>query len=186
MNSIAGDNRINALEAAAGLTISGTAEPDAGVAVSVSSLESTLSKTSTSDGTWSVALSSAETSGFQDGSVKVKATATDRAGNAKVVSRSVSKDTQIARPTISVIASDDVISAAEAQTTVAVSGTSEPRSKLTLQFGPIARITTATSTGSWLIGLTAANLSTVPPGQLQARVTAVDVAGMPLLRRPEP
>ena len=80
------DNYVNAAEKAAGTTISGTAEANSTVKVTVGEI-SHEARTG-ADGKWSVAFAGAELPAA-DGSYVVSATATDAAGNASVPSAGV-------------------------------------------------------------------------------------------------
>lgn len=89
IGTVAGDDRVNAQERAAGITISGTAE--AGSTVSVTLGATTRTATATG-GAWSVDFSTAQIPG--DGTVNVRATARDAAGNTSVeTTRSIVIDT---------------------------------------------------------------------------------------------
>ncbi|HMO06383.1 MAG TPA: Ig-like domain-containing protein [Paracoccaceae bacterium] len=88
---IGGDGILNAAEVAAGLPITGIAEPGATVSVRLSS-GAVRTTTSASDGTWSVAFGAAD---LPRGEVSVKATvtATDRAGNVATLAETFAVDT---------------------------------------------------------------------------------------------
>jgi len=74
---VAVDDRVNAAEKSAGVTVSGTAE--AGSQVTVTWGSTTKTVTATGGGTWSASFASGEIPA--DGSTTIKATATDAAGN---------------------------------------------------------------------------------------------------------
>ena len=90
---VAGDNIVNKAEAAAGVTISGTAAAGIGGAAvngqtatitivdSTNTVKDTLT-TTVSGGAWSVNLSAAQAQGLADGSYTIKANVSDAAGNA--------------------------------------------------------------------------------------------------------
>lgn len=80
------DNYVNAAEKAAGTTISGTAEANSTVKVTVGEISHEAK--AGADGKWSVAFAGAELPAA-DGSYVVSATATDAAGNASVPSAGV-------------------------------------------------------------------------------------------------
>jgi len=100
INTIAGDNRINAKEAQAGIAISGTAVAGATVHVSFASLNKTA--TANASGRWRARLSAAELRTVADGRIHVSAYQTDASGHmSNVRTVSVWKDTvPPAKPTV--------------------------------------------------------------------------------------
>lgn len=90
VNTVAGDDRVNALEKANGITITGTAE--AGSTVSVTLGTSTRTAVASTGGAWSVDFAAAQIPA--DGAVSVLATARDGAGNVSAqTSRAIVIDT---------------------------------------------------------------------------------------------
>jgi hypothetical protein len=177
IDPIAGDNRINRTESQSVLSIKGVAEVGSAMLVRVEASNRTIQRSFTSAGSWQVSLSPSEIGSLADGQLVMKARATDIAGNARTVSRPVSKDTLIALPTINPIAGDDVISRAEQAATVTVRGTAEKDSTVTFTFGGLTRKVTASSTGQWSVVLTKAAIGSLRVGTLQARAIATDKAG---------
>ncbi|QOV22627.1 beta strand repeat-containing protein, partial [Anabaenopsis elenkinii] len=100
INTVAEDNIIDAQEAQAGLTITGTGEPGATVTLVFDS-GTTLTGGNTvvvnPDGTWSVAVVAADVEAFGEGGERITATQTDAAGN---VSPSATQDITVVVDTI--------------------------------------------------------------------------------------
>src|SRR5690606_19842405 len=126
---IAGDNAVNADEAADGVVVSGTAESGSSVAVTWDGV--TRSATATG-GSWSITFPSTDfgpaANQINDGSHTISAIATDPAGNVSTAgTRTVSVDTAApAAPEIDQpIAGDNAVNADEAADGVVVSGTAE-------------------------------------------------------------
>ncbi|MCM4344373.1 Ig-like domain-containing protein, partial [Escherichia coli] len=81
INTIASDNIINASEAAAGVTVSGTSTAQTGQTLTVTLNNNTYQTTVLADGTWSVNVPAADLSGLTASSYTVTATVSDKAGN---------------------------------------------------------------------------------------------------------
>ena len=128
---VATDDKVNAAEKAAGVTVSGTAE--AGVSVLV--IWGAFSKTVTATGgTWSTSFGSGEVPADASNTT-ISAVAADAAGNVNAVNATkiITVDTVAPTPpVIDVVATDNVIDAAERTATVTVTGTNEAGSTVTL------------------------------------------------------
>lgn len=80
IDTVAGDDRINAAEDNSSVTVSGSTSAEDGQTVTVD--VSGVSKSATvSGGSWSISLSSAEVQGLSEGTVSITADADDQAGN---------------------------------------------------------------------------------------------------------
>ena len=174
---IAGDNLINAQETEAGITVSGTAEDGALVALTVTSGSLVISKETTASGAWAIQLSPAELGSLPDGKIKFKARAWDVAGNFRTASRTVTKDTVIAKPSVDPITGDDVITPEERQATIYVTGLSEPGGKVTFVLEGFTKTVGVKSTGVWSVPIAKSISASLPIGVLTAKVSAIDKAG---------
>ncbi|MFZ1470072.1 MAG: Ig-like domain-containing protein [Paracoccaceae bacterium] len=90
--AIAGDGTINATEAAAGVTMTGTVEPNSAVLVRLSNGQE-ISTNSGTSGTWSVTFADGQLP-HGTGTASVAITATDPAGNVKTISETFAFDTE--------------------------------------------------------------------------------------------
>ncbi|CUH53428.1 Ig-like domain-containing protein [Shimia marina] len=173
-NQLGGDNIANAAEHAAGVTLTGTAEPGASVAVTLEGITRTV--TAAANGTWSASYTAAELpQGTYNSTVSV--TATDAAGNSTSTSGNISVDTEIsATYDAGQVGGDDIASATEVANGFTLTGTAEPGSSVVVQLGNASRTITAAANGSWSATFTAAD---VPQGEYDAAVTvtATDTAG---------
>lgn len=145
--SVAGDNVVNAAEAAGGITLTGTAQ--AGSTVSVAWNGTTLPATVAANGSWSVVFpASAVTAGTYSSTATV--TATDAAGNSASASRTIAVDTQMS---VAVDASqsgtDNTISGGERVAGVALTGTAEAGATVAVTFEGVTKTVTAGSNGVW-------------------------------------
>ena len=152
--AVAGDNVVNAAEAAAGVAVSGTAEAGSTVAVTWGS----TTKTATADGAgaWSVDFATGEVPA--DGDTTISATATDAAGNASTAgSRPVTIDATAPGAPTAVAGVDG-----------SVSGVAEAGSTVTMG--------AATATADATTGAYAFAAGTLASGET-ASVTATDASG---------
>ena len=175
INPVAIDNVINASEKGAGIVVTGTAE--AGSAVAVTWGAASKSATATG-GVWSVTFASGEVPADNVAST-ISATVTDTAGNAGVAAtRTVLIDSTGPSATITTVAGDNAINAAEATTGVTVTGTTEANAKVALSVGAgNIRSLTANGSGAWSYQLTAADIKAMGQGSETLSVTATDAAG---------
>ncbi|WP_447439865.1 Ig-like domain-containing protein, partial [Enterobacter cloacae] len=80
INTLATDDILNAAEAQADLTVSGTSTAEAGQTVTVSLNGQDYTATVGSDGNWTLNVPAADLAGLADGSVTVTASVSDKAG----------------------------------------------------------------------------------------------------------
>ena len=172
---IEGDNVINASEASDGVWITGTATPGETVTVTLAGVSHTV--TSTSGGTYAAFFAASEiVSGEYDSTVT--ATLTDGAGNATTVQSAVEIDTYVSNFAETGIqgGADGIVNAAEAASGVALSGTVEVGSTVTLSFQGQNYTAAVDAAGNWSATLPA---SALPSGEGAANVviSATDPAG---------
>ena len=170
---VAGDDKVNAAEKAAGVTVSGTAEPGASVLVIWGITSKTVTAT---DGTWSTDFSNGQVPA--DASTSISAVATDAAGNVNAVNATkiIPVDTVTpAPPVIDTVATDNVIDATERTATVTVTGTKEAGSTVTLN----GQATTVVDGTHWRYVLDAAAIDAFGQGPETLTAMATDAAGNP-------
>lgn len=154
IGAVAGDNVVNAAEAAAGVEVSGAAEAGSTVAVTWGS--TTKTATADSSGNWSVSFAQAELPAHGD-TAGISATATDTAGNtSSVATHPVSIDTEAPELQTPNVAPNGI-----------VSGTAEPGSTVTMDD---QTETADASTGAYQFATPLASGAT-------ASVVATDAAG---------
>lgn len=170
---VAGDNTVNATEAAGGVVLTGVAQ--AGATVNVAWNGTTLPATVGLDGKWSVTFPNSAITGGTYSSVAT-VTATDAAGNTASATRSINVDTQTSVHIGDTQATDNVISGSEARSGVALTGTAEAGATVVVTMEGVSHTVTAGSNGSWTANFAASEirsgsyLSTVS-------VTSTDLAG---------
>ena len=156
--SVAGDNIVNAAEAAAGVVLSGTGEAGSLLAIrwGNKTFNTTVAAGSgAGPGTWQLTVAAADVPG--NGNQPVTVTASDAAGNsAAATTQAVSVITGLpSAPTVNTIAGDNRINAIEALSPITVTGTADAGSTVTLNWTglPNSRIdtTTAAANGTWSV-----------------------------------
>ncbi|MEP3054736.1 Ig-like domain-containing protein [Ascidiaceihabitans sp.] len=147
-SAVGGDGTVNGVEAAGGITLTGSAQ--AGSTVSVTFGSTTLAATVASDGSWTVDFpASAVASGEYDATVT--AVATDANGNSATTTGTVQVDTFVNafNYTSTAGGADGVINQAEAQSGLVVTGQAEPGSTVSVVLGGVTTTATVAANGSW-------------------------------------
>ncbi|WP_423778201.1 Ig-like domain-containing protein [Enterobacter roggenkampii] len=180
INTISGDNMLNAAEAAQDLTLSGTSTAEAGQTVTVTFNGNQYTAQVQADGSWTLDVPAADLAGITDGSVAVTATVSDKAGNPASAGSSVLVDTTVPQISFNIVAGDDIVNIAEHGQALIVSG------KVTgAQAGDVITVTlngkdyTAMldASGSWSVGVPAADVGALVNGDQTISATLTDKAG---------
>ncbi|WP_312400180.1 Ig-like domain-containing protein, partial [Enterobacter chengduensis] len=180
INTISGDNMLNAAEAAQDLTLSGTSTAEPGQTVTVTFNGNQYTAQVQADGTWTLDVPAADMAGITDGSAAVTASVSDKAGNPASAGSSVLVDTTVPQITFNIVAGDDVVNIAEHGQALIVSG------KVTgAQAGDVITVTlngkdyTAMldASGSWSVGVPAADVGALANGNQTISATLTDKAG---------
>ena len=171
------DGVVNAVEAQAGLTVTGTGEPGMSVAVALGGV--TVPAQVAADGSW--------TASFAPGQLPVgtrvetlTATATDAAGNTATASQSINLDTDPNTVTINTasVEGDGTVNGAEAQVGIDITGSATPGATVIVGFAGMSQSVLADGTGNWAAVFDGTGLA---PGAYDMPVTAssTDAAGNP-------
>ena len=174
---IAGDNIVNAVEAAGAITMTGTSAP--GSTISVSWANSTLPAATDAAGNWTVTFPAGTAAGGTYPTTAI-VTATDGAGNISTDRRDILVDTQIAVDIDAVQVGDNQISGQERMDGFRLTGTGEPGAVLSVSVatpaGTVTHPATVGSDGKWAINYAPGEL---PSGTYTSTVTvsARDAAG---------
>ncbi len=175
INLVAGDDFINAAEQTG--VITGRAEPGATVALTLGA-GNVRSVVADSNGDWQYTLVAADITAMGQGPETLSATATDAAGNDSApTNRAITVDTAPPlAPVIDPVATDNVVNAAEAGSTI--TGSAEPYATVELTLGAgNTRNVTADSSGAWQYPLIASDIAAMGEGGETISARAVDAAG---------
>ena len=174
------DTEIDAAEAAAGVTFTGTGREETEITVAFG--DETATTTVDAGGDWSVTFAAEDLPA--DGAHEVSVTATTEVETAEGTPTEVTSAAQTAQvtldatvpdaPVIATVAGDDVIDATEADS-LTISGTAEAGATVTVSGDGIADLTaTAGADGAWTV---TADLSGASDGALTLSATAADSVG---------
>jgi hypothetical protein len=191
---IAGDNTVNAGEAAAGFAITGTTlgvENGRIATITIVDGAQTTIDTYTTNVTanaWSINVTTAQAAALSDGIYTVRANVSDAAGNPAIpATQALTVDK--AAPTIAValIAGDNTVNLGEATTGFAISGTTagvEDGQTATVTIVDSANAVTATFTtavtgNAWSATVTPAQAQALADGTYTVQANVTDIAGNP-------
>ncbi|RSB30818.1 Ig-like domain-containing protein [Enterobacter cloacae] len=184
INTVAGDNVINAAEVAAGQTISGTvANAEAGNTVTVTIGGNSYTATVQSDLSWSVNVPSDVLTALGNGSLSVTATVTNGHGNTGSGARDITIDANLPGLRVDTVGGDDVINTIEHNQNLIITGSSDgltPGTALTVTVNGKDYSATVLADGTWSAEVPAADVSTWPEGTVKISVTGDSTAGNPI------
>lgn len=183
INTVASDNIVNASEADAGVTVSGSTTAEAGQIVTVtlnSPTVQTYQATVQADGSWSINIPAADLEALTDGSHTLTATVNDKAGNPASTTHNLAVDLTVPVLTINTIAGDDIINAAEHGQALVISGSStggEAGDVVSVTLNNKTYTTTLDASGNWSVGVPAADVTALGSGPQTVTATVTDAAG---------
>ena len=177
---LAGDNLLNAAEAAAGQTIGGVLNAAEGSQVTVTLGTRAYVTRVTAGGNWSIDLPAADLTSLLDGNLTLGLTVVDPAGN--VASNTASIGIFTAQPTISLTSlfGDGILNAADILTGQTISGVvnnAVAGSVVTLNVGNSTVTTTVGENGAFSATVNPEILSTLAQGNLTIGASVTDPAG---------
>lgn len=177
LGPVTGDNRITAVEKAAGITLTGIADPNSTVDVYWRGTERTSTKSVTTDATgrWSATFAGGE---IPAGKTAIDLVATDRAGNPSAVSiwENVMVGAAPGAPLIDPVGGDDMLNAYELTRPVTVTGKAEAGSIVRLVWGDVEKRAAVSEAGYWQATFFPGELP-INEGLMTLHATASDAAG---------
>ncbi|HBC1641745.1 TPA: Ig-like domain-containing protein [Escherichia coli] len=180
INTIAGDDILNAAEAGAALTITGSSTAEAGQTVTVTLNGATYTGTVQTDGSWSVSVPPADLSALTASNYTVSAAVSDKAGNPASVNHNLTVDTSVPVVTINTVAGDDVINATERTQAQIISGSATGAatgSTVTVTIGTNTFTTVLDASGNWSVGVPASVVSALANGTVTINASVTDAGG---------
>ncbi len=183
INTVASDNIVNASEADAGVTVSGSTTAEAGQIVTVtlnSPTVQTYQATVQADGSWSINIPAADLAALTDGSHTLTATVNDKAGNPASTTHNLAVDLTVPVLTINTIAGDDIINATEHGQALVISGSStggEAGDVVSVTLNSKTYTTTLDASGNWSVGVPAADVTALGSGPQTITASITDAAG---------
>ncbi|HDR2365018.1 TPA: Ig-like domain-containing protein, partial [Enterobacter asburiae] len=181
INTVSGDDVINAAEAASPLVINGSsAQFASGTQVTVTLNGKSYTATIQSDGSWTTTVPAADVGALADGaSYQVSVSAQDSAGNSASATHGISVDTTAPVVSIATLSADDMLNALEAQQPLTVRGSSsaEAGQTVTVTLGGKSYTATVANDGTWTLDVPAADLAALSQGALTVTASVNDKAG---------
>lgn len=176
----AGDNIINASEQAGGFTLSGSSSHLAqGTELTVTLNGKTYTTTVGANGAWSVQVPTADAQALAEGNQAVLVSGKDATGNTVTGAQLLTVDTQPPTLAINAIAQDNIVSAAEHNAALVLSGTSnaEAGQTVTLTVNGKSHTAIVGSDGTWQVTLPAAEVQALTEGNYAVNASVSDRAG---------
>ncbi|EHL4818753.1 Ig-like domain-containing protein [Escherichia coli] len=180
INTIAGDDILNAAEAGAALTITGSSTAEAGQTVTVTLNGANYTGTVQTDGSWSISVPPADLSALTASNYTVSAAVSDKAGNPSSANHNLTVDTSVPVVTINTVAGDDVINATEHAQAQIISGSATGAatgSTVTVTIGSSIFTTVLDASGNWSVGVPASVVSALANGTVTINASVTDAAG---------
>ncbi|PLR51420.1 Ig-like domain-containing protein [Chimaeribacter arupi] len=182
LDPIAGDNIINAAEAAAGVVLSGQSS-EAGGVVSVQLNGVAYEAGVDEEGSWQLALPNSALAELEDGRYTLTLSQTGFNGQTTTVTESLLLDADPAnRPVLRIhtISHDNVLNGAELQSDQIITGSSEnveSGQTLSLKIGGVTYTTQVQPGGGWSLIVPAEDLAALGDGGLTLRAGVTDASG---------
>ncbi|VCX01423.1 hypothetical protein BANRA_03385 [Escherichia coli] len=180
INTIASDNIINASEAAAGVTVSGTSTAQTGQTLTVTLNGTNYQTTIQADGSWSFTLPASDLTALANNGYTLTATVSDLAGNPGSASKGVTVDTTAPVISFNTVAGDDVINNVEHTQAQIISGTAAGAvagDRLAVTIAGQQYVTSTDASGNWSVGVPASVISGLADGTVTISATITDSAG---------
>ncbi|EPZ5121599.1 Ig-like domain-containing protein [Enterobacter hormaechei] len=180
INTISGDNILNAAEAAQELTLSGTSTAEAGQTVTVTFNGNQYTAQVQANGSWTLDVPAADLAGIADGSAAVTVTVSDKAGNPASAGASVLVDTTVPQITFNIVAGDDIVNIAEHGQALIVTGKvtgAQAGDVITLTLNGKDYTAMLDGAGNWSVGVPAADVGALANGDQTISATLTDKAG---------
>ncbi|MGM1299410.1 Ig-like domain-containing protein, partial [Enterobacter hormaechei] len=184
INTVAGDDVINAAELATGQTISGTVvNAEAGNTVTVSVGGHNYTATVQSDLTWSVSVPESVLTALGNGDLTVTASVTNGVGNSGSGERDITIDANLPGLRVDTVAGDDVINSIEHGQNLIITGSSDgltAGTALTVTVNGKTYAATVLADGTWSAAIPSADVSALAAGTVTVNVEGQSSAGNPV------
>ncbi|HHZ3765380.1 TPA: BapA-related adhesin SiiEA [Escherichia coli] len=180
INSIAGDDVINASEKGADVQITGTSDQPAGTAITVTLNGQNYAATTDASGNWSVTVPASAVTALGQANYTVTAAVTSDIGNSATASHNVLVDSALPGVTINPVASDDIVNAAEAGVAQIISGQvtgAAVGDTVTVTLGGTTYTTTVQANLSWSVSVPAADIQALGNGDLTVSASVTNQNG---------
>ncbi|ENA0608794.1 Ig-like domain-containing protein, partial [Enterobacter bugandensis] len=181
VNTLSGDDVLNAAEAQQPLTVRGSTSAEAGQTVTVTLGGKTYTALVGSDGTWALDVPAADLAALGEGAQTVTASVNDKAGNGGQTTHTLTVDTVAPTVTISTVADDDIVNNVEQLAGQTISGTTtaEQGQTVTVSFNGHSYQATVGADGTWSVFVPGRDFLGLTDGDYTLTATVSDKAGNP-------
>ncbi len=182
INTVAGDDIINAAEIVVAQTISGqvTGTAVAGNTVIVTIGGNQYNATVQSDLSWSVSVPANVLQALGNGELTISASVTNSANNTGTATHDIVIDANLPGLRVDTVAGDDVINSIEHTQALVITGSSSglaAGAALTVVINSVTYGATVLADGSWSVGVPAADVTNWPAGTVNIAVSGTNTAG---------
>lgn len=176
VNTVAGDDIINAAEAAAGFTVTGSVA-DAATTVNVVFNGVSYPAVVGANGLWTAAIPASALAALTNGEYTLDVTATPTAGAPLTVPQTVTLDTVAPVFTIAPLAEDGFLNSVELGQPLTLSGTGTEGDTVRVTLNGQVYLATVQDGGTWSVEVPAGNVAALAEGNYVANVVVTDPAG---------
>ncbi|WP_380179373.1 Ig-like domain-containing protein [Kalamiella sp. sgz302252] len=179
VNSPFGDGILNAAESTVAQTLTGNSGvnfADQAVTVTVDGVDYAAT-VDTFSGAWSVALLPPALESLQDGTANIVVTVSDSLGNTISSTTPFTVDTAAPALDVAVPGDNGTINSQTQNQPLAVSGTAEAGSTVSVALDGVTYLTAADADGNWSVNVSPSTLQTLADGKYDITVTATDAGG---------
>ncbi|HAS1333116.1 TPA: Ig-like domain-containing protein, partial [Enterobacter hormaechei] len=184
INTVAGDDVINAAELATGQTISGTVvNAEAGNTVTVSVGGHSYAATVQDNLSWSVSVPESVLTALGNGDLTVTASVTNGVGNSGSGERDITIDANLPGLRVDTVAGDDVINSIEHGQNLIITGSSDgltAGTALTVTVNGKTYPATVLADGTWSAAIPSTDVSALAAGTVTVNVEGQSSAGNPV------
>ncbi len=180
INTIAGDDVINASEKGTDVQITGTSDQPVNTAITVTLNGQNYTATTDASGNWSVTVPASAVTALGQANYTVTAAVTSGIGNSATASHNLLVDSALPGVTINPVATDDIINAAEAGVAQTISGQvtgAAVGDTVTVTLGGNTYTTTVQPGLSWSVGVPAADIQALGNGDLTVSASVTNENG---------
>ncbi|MDM8927329.1 Ig-like domain-containing protein, partial [Escherichia coli] len=182
INTVAGDDIINAAEIAVAQTISGqvTGTAVAGNTVIVTIGGNQYNATVQPDLSWSVSVPANVLQALGNGELTISASVTNSANNTGTATHDIVIDANLPGLRVDTVAGDDVINSIEHTQALVITGSSSglaAGAALTVVINSVTYGATVLADGTWSVGVPAADVTNWPAGTVNIAVSGTNTAG---------
>ncbi|WP_336736854.1 Ig-like domain-containing protein, partial [Cedecea sp. VD32] len=181
INTVSGDDVINAIEQHQDLTVSGTSSHlNAGTIITVRVKGVDYPAAVSATGTWQIGIPASDLASWPNGKLDISASSADEWGNPVAASRPVDVDLNSVAISINSVTSDDMLNAVEKAADLTLGGKTqgvETGQTVVIKFAGHTYTTTVNENGDWTYTVPAADMRDMIDGRAEVSVSVTNASG---------